>query len=36
MMCLQIPSMLQAIHDLGMFYLWHAFNAVPLARVICS
>jgi hypothetical protein len=33
--CQQVPSMVQVMHHLGLFYLWHQFNTIPLARVIC-
>ena len=33
--CHQVPAPGQVMHQLGLFYLWHEFGTIPLARVIC-
>jgi hypothetical protein len=34
-LCHQIPSMAAVMHSLGIFYIWHAFQQIALARVVC-
>lgn len=35
LLCHQITAMLDVMRQLGMFYYWHAFDAIPISSPFC-
>jgi hypothetical protein len=35
MICQQIPSVLEVIRHLGMFYYWHVWETIPVIKTVC-
>lgn len=33
--CYQVPGALVVMHHLGLFFFWHVWNVIPVARVVC-
>jgi hypothetical protein len=33
--CHQVPSAAVVMRHLGIFYYWHIWQPIPLARVVC-